>query len=623
MANDFYNHDNGYPAFGAQGASAAMRSELDKIAAAFNKLPLLAGKANYVLVVNAAGTAIDLVLTTGTGSVVRNTDPTFVLTDTTTNNATTVAHGWLPKLPGNTTTFLRGDGSFAAQGNSSLQSSTRTTNTIIAGGDTSKVIEYTGSVDFTQTLSTPATLANGFFAYLRNSGSARVEIEAAATISTTSTTSNSIAAGVNWTVPTGLAINTGDLVILRRTSDPYAQRVVGTVTSYTSGTGALIISAIARVGSGTFTDWTITTRPSTAGIDGVASYVIYPGECRLLYIDPTNSRYVTSVVTGFYLRVLTSFVYIHPPGYSMVDADLVGGSGGSGSGRRGAAGTNRNGGAPGGAPGRVWRPIRGMTPGAGYQVNIGAAGVAGPAQTVNDTDGNNGTAGGNSSIGTIATAFGGTGGLGGNSGAGAFVGVSGSGSISAGTSVANAGSNGGLPISSNGIASGATGSLSRNNTGEGGAATTNAVDLVGANSEFGGASSATPNNSLTVSTSGSSMRGASSGGNGGVITSSNTVPANAGTAGQNGSYVAGGGALGGVCGVSPTAGVVGADAANDNEVGSAGGGGGSSISTAAAAGGKGGFPGGSPGGGGASLNGSNSGAGADGQPGRVVLKGVA
>ena len=35
-------------------------------------------------------------------------------TDVTTGNASTTAHGYLPKLPGNTTTFLRGDGTFAA-----------------------------------------------------------------------------------------------------------------------------------------------------------------------------------------------------------------------------------------------------------------------------------------------------------------------------------------------------------------------------------------------------------------------------------------------------------------------------------------------------------------------------
>ncbi len=80
---------------------------------------------------------------TGTGAVVRDSSPTIVtptiasfananhnhqnsagggtlaeaalvLTDITTNNVTTGAHGFAPKLPGNTTTFLRGDGTYAA-----------------------------------------------------------------------------------------------------------------------------------------------------------------------------------------------------------------------------------------------------------------------------------------------------------------------------------------------------------------------------------------------------------------------------------------------------------------------------------------------------------------------------
>lgn len=44
------------------------------------------------------------------------TDATISVTDVTTNNATTAKHGWLQKLPGGTSTFLRADGAFAAAG---------------------------------------------------------------------------------------------------------------------------------------------------------------------------------------------------------------------------------------------------------------------------------------------------------------------------------------------------------------------------------------------------------------------------------------------------------------------------------------------------------------------------
>ena len=90
----------------------------------------------------AAGTwSVDTV--TGTGKVVKDTSPTIVtptvasfvnathnhqaaagggtlaeaalaLTDVTTNNVSATAHGFAPKFPNNTTTFLRGDGTYAA-----------------------------------------------------------------------------------------------------------------------------------------------------------------------------------------------------------------------------------------------------------------------------------------------------------------------------------------------------------------------------------------------------------------------------------------------------------------------------------------------------------------------------
>lgn len=112
MANDFYNHDNGYPAFNAQGASAAMRAELDKIGAAFDKFPTLLGNGGKIIAVNVSATGLQYLSTTGTGNVVLSTDPTFTLTDVTTNNVSTAQHGWTPKLSGNAATFLNGAGTY-------------------------------------------------------------------------------------------------------------------------------------------------------------------------------------------------------------------------------------------------------------------------------------------------------------------------------------------------------------------------------------------------------------------------------------------------------------------------------------------------------------------------------
>lgn len=65
--SDYYNHA-GYPAQGSSGSSSAMRAELDAIAAAFNKLPILSGNSLKIIRVNAAGTALEAV-TAGSASI--------------------------------------------------------------------------------------------------------------------------------------------------------------------------------------------------------------------------------------------------------------------------------------------------------------------------------------------------------------------------------------------------------------------------------------------------------------------------------------------------------------------------------------------------------------------------
>lgn len=54
MTNPYYNH-GGYPSTRAQGASAQMRAELDLVMAGFDKLPVLTGQNNKVVIVNSAG----------------------------------------------------------------------------------------------------------------------------------------------------------------------------------------------------------------------------------------------------------------------------------------------------------------------------------------------------------------------------------------------------------------------------------------------------------------------------------------------------------------------------------------------------------------------------------------
>lgn len=370
----------------------------------------------------------------------------------------------------------------------------------------------------------------------------------------------------------------------------------------------------------------ITLDPNGAEtIDGLASYVMYPGEVRLFYKNETGLLLKTIKLRNFYRSTISNFTYIHPPGYDEIESDQVAGGGGGGSGCRGVAGSVRNGGAPGGTPVRKITRHRNLIPGNSYPVVIGANGVGGAAVTINATAGNIGTAAGNSTFNGF-TAFGGVAGLGALLGANTYAHTSGSGSLSVGLSFNTATATfpsdaafGGLPAINRQITSAAASILDA--IGESGA--TAFSGTAGGNSVYGGAASTSSvlTGTTLLTTGGNSQYGVAAAGQGGWITAADTMPATAGYAGLRGTW-SGTGTPGGTCGGAPTAGANGTAATNDNECGTSGSGGGSSITVAAAAGGNGGFPGGAGGGGGASLNGNNSGKGGDGAAGRTILKGI-
>lgn len=253
--------------------------------------------------------------------------------------------------------------------------------------------------------------------------------------------------------------------------------------------------------------------------------------------------------------------------YTHVDVYIVNGQAGGGSGRRGAAGTARVGGGPGGATAPVFARFRYADLPASVSVTVGAGGAGGVAQTVNDTDGNTGSNGNQSSFGTILS--GGTvstGGVGGGLGAGGAQGTNHPGTFAAPTSGFTASQTGGA---------GAPGSSSH-------------LAAVAVGGSGGGV------NLSDVS---------SAGGQGGLNFNTTTRPA-AGTSN--------GGAGG--AGVTPTLtpGVYGG-------TGGGGGGGGDAAGTIAGGVGGAGGRGASGGGGGASTNGANSGAGGAGGGGFVIV----
>lgn len=76
-AGEYYNHTT-FPVTNAAGSSASMRAELEAIETGFGKLPDLSGNGSKVVVINAGGTAMEAVASTGTGAPVRATSPTLV-----------------------------------------------------------------------------------------------------------------------------------------------------------------------------------------------------------------------------------------------------------------------------------------------------------------------------------------------------------------------------------------------------------------------------------------------------------------------------------------------------------------------------------------------------------------
>lgn len=123
-------------------------------------------------------------------------------------------------------------------------------------------------------------------------------------------------------------------------------------------------------------------------IDGLASYVMYPGEVRLVQCDGTTLR--TVVVQSFNKTFTASGNFVKPPGYSMFESLIW--SGGNSGQKSGGAGDALGGGGGGCFPARL--PASSLS--ATTAITVGAGGAA-RATT------NTGALGGDSSIGSLLT----------------------------------------------------------------------------------------------------------------------------------------------------------------------------------------------------------------------------
>jgi hypothetical protein len=142
-----------------------------------------------------------------------------------------------------------------------------------------------------------------------------------------------------------------------------------------------------------YTDSVYLTPSGGATIDGVADFLMYPGEARLLQCDGTNFHSV--VLQPFVATYTASGFFFKPPGYKHFGGLLWGG-GGSGA---KTSGSNSASGGGGGACAPFVLASTSLA--ASETVTIGAGGAAVSAA---NTSGN---AGGNSTFGALLTSYGG------------------------------------------------------------------------------------------------------------------------------------------------------------------------------------------------------------------------
>jgi len=318
----------------------------------------------------------------------------------------------------------------------------------------------------------------------------------AANLTGTSTTSVAVGTGSkSFTASTAKSWVAGGWVIVFRTSS-VSNYMLGRVTSYNSGTGALVVDVTGTNGSGTYTDWTITVAGPqgatgsvasvgeatlssnttlgtgdrgkvirctstftltftacatlTAGwwayvanegtgsitldpnsseqIDGLATFVMYPGESRLVWVNAGATALESLVLTPFSVTYTSGVnTFTKPPGYTSFGRYVV--AGGASGGKSGSTSFGVGGG--GGGAG-IEEITLASTYGTTETCTVGAGGVA--VSSVGA-----GNAGNSSSVGSLRVVYGGGAGSGNGSanhsggGGGGLGGAGGSGSTSNGT----------------------------------------------------------------------------------------------------------------------------------------------------------------------------------------------
>lgn len=205
----------------------------------------------------------------------------------------------------------------------------------------------------------------------------------------------------------------------------------GKLIDITSGTFSQTFASAATLGAGWWCylrnsgSGDITLDPnSTELIDGLSTYVMYPGECRLVMCDGSALR--TVVVKPFFKVFTASDTFVEPPGYALLEG-MAWGAGASGA---KTGNTNTAGGGGGGAC--VPFQVPATSPGTSRSVTIGAGGAA-------QTGASNGGPGGTTTMVGVVNAYGGgpgvqngSGGTGGGISGGGQLGTTGAGGVAGG-----------------------------------------------------------------------------------------------------------------------------------------------------------------------------------------------
>ena len=218
---------------------------------------------------------------------------------------------------------------------------------------------------------------------------------------------------------------TGVVMVEERTSNIELDSTsLGLIIKYTSGTFTQTFAPVAGLDTGWYVwlknDGTgdITLDPNgTETISGLTSFVMYPGEMRLIVLNEAGTGFDSFVLNSFEKTFDTSGTFTKPPGYKKT-FDGLAWSGGC-SGDRGPS-TARGGNGGGSFPFSI--PVSSF--GASETITIAAGGAS---RTTNGPQ----NAGGNTTIGSLLTVFGASASTGGAIGvSAAFTGYAGHGQAS-------------------------------------------------------------------------------------------------------------------------------------------------------------------------------------------------